>query len=355
MKKDKKILILGNGAMGRVVYHKLSLNYDTYAADIRHSGGWGKFLYKLDFSSVAAISELIQKLNPDIVVGCAPAKFGRNCMEAIVNCDVDYVDISFGDFDPFEFQWKTKNLIIPDAGLAPGLTNLFVGRELFLRDLSHIYIYMAVGGVSKSPFAPYGYAVSWSVEDMMSEFYRPARYVLDGNIYEELPLEEFDKNFAEDLDEINIDGHTVMMESFISDGLRTLLRYKDKVFGMSERTLRWPGHIKSIKKLLEEGTFVETIKENCWKQDDTVVFNIKFMNDKEDKIITMVDHIFGDTAMARTTAYTCAAVTDMILKGIYSEPGIHPLEDVGQNEEAFKFIIDSLRGSGIIFHERIEE
>ena len=47
--------------------------------------------------------------------------------------------------------------------------------------------------------------------------------------------------------------------------------------------------------------------------------------------------------MARTTAYTCTAVADLVLKGNYSKKGISPPEFVGADEKCFKEVIQYLK------------
>ena len=47
------------------------------------------------------------------------------------------------------------------------------------------------------------------------------------------------------------------MESFLSDGLRTLLETMPEVPNMSERTLRWPGHVDAIRPLVASGRLVQ--------------------------------------------------------------------------------------------------
>jgi len=45
----------------------------------------------------------------------------------------------------------------------------------------------------------------------------------------------------------------------------------------------------------------------------------------------------------------CSIVSKVILNNLYNEPGIHPLEDLGQNVIVFQYIIDELKRIGIKF------
>jgi lysine 6-dehydrogenase len=53
--------------------------------------------------------------------------------------------------------------------------------------------------------------------------------------------------------------------------------------------------------------------------------------------------------MARTTGYTCTAVADMFLSGKYSRKGIIPPEYLGEDEEAFKYILSYLKKRNVIY------
>ena len=64
--------------------------------------------------------------------------------------------------------------------MKPGLTTLWVGRLLHLNNNKLDRVEMAVGGVSASPFNPYGYAVTWSLDDLQEEYIRPARFICGG-------------------------------------------------------------------------------------------------------------------------------------------------------------------------------
>ena len=111
-----------------------------------------------------------------------------------------------------------------------------------------------VGGVAGDPSAPYGYVVTWSVEDLLEEYLRPARIVRDGTPCERPPSSEPDRVVIEGVGE---------MESFLSDGLRTLLETLPGVRDMAERTLRWPGHAAAVAPLVASGRFVEEIRSRC--------------------------------------------------------------------------------------------
>ena len=56
------------------------------------------------------------------------------------------------------------------------------------------------------------------------------------------------------------------------------------------------------------------------------------------------------TSMARTTGYTCTAVANLILEGMYESPGINPPEFIGKTEGHLKFILEYLKERGVIYN-----
>ncbi len=55
----------------------------------------------------------------------------------------------------------------------------------------------------------------------------------------------------------------------------------------------------------------------------------------------------GTISMARTTGYTCTAVTNLILDGMVPEKGIIPPENLGKNSNNFNFILAYLKQRGV--------
>jgi len=346
----KKVLILGAGQMGKDV--ALDLGPNKYEISVLDSVSAAlpypriRTFLRQDFRT-ASFGDY------DLVINCLPSCVGYEAVKLVIEQGTNCVDLSFMEEDPFtldELAKKNNCCYIPDAGLAPGLSNLFVGRELHTSDSGKLHrADIWVGGVSESPFEPYGYAVTWSVEDLLQEYLRPARVVQKNIIVEHDPLSMF-KNYPH-----QIYFNEIEMEWFYADGLRTLLRLKDKIDMMAERTLRWPGHLDDVRELIKNNEFVKEIKKKCSGIDDTVVFSVDLMEEPTSDIHTIKMFIHGDcnrSAMAATTAGTCAIVADTVLREIYTEPGVHPLEDVGANEEAYDFIVMALFDIGVKFkHE----
>ncbi len=55
------------------------------------------------------------------------------------------------------------------------------------------------------------------------------------------------------------------------------------------------------------------------------------------------------TSMARTTGYTCTAVANLMLEGMFNSPGINPPEFVGKVDGHLQFILEYLKERNIIY------
>ena len=76
---------------------------------------------------------------------------------------------------------KNKVTAITDAGVAPGISNLLFGKALFEFD----QLYSAncyVGGLPQNPQPPWWYKTVFSPIDVIEEYTRPARFVVDNKI-----------------------------------------------------------------------------------------------------------------------------------------------------------------------------
>jgi saccharopine dehydrogenase-like NADP-dependent oxidoreductase len=237
--------------------------------------------------------------------------------------------------------------IAPDCGLAPGLSHLLAGdlaREGALERLE-----ILVGGVAQDQARPYGYVVTWSLDDLVEEYTRPARIVRGGEPTE-LPV--FSELVVEEVDGVG------KMESFLSDGLRTLIHTLPKVRDMEEKTLRWPGHVAKVRPLVESGRFKEEMLAHCVTDpaDDLVALVVRARwPDGRVGQSTMVDRYDPAarlTAMARTTAFTTSVMAQLAASGGIPGPGVVPPEWVAKSPAATRFVLEKMADRGVTFAHR---
>ena len=185
----------------------------------------------------------------DLVIDALPGYLGINALRACIKAQANLVSVSFMPEDPMEFREEVIDAgvtVVPDAGLAPGISNVLAGRLLWVLDsVDEIGIY--VGGLPAELVPPLDYVVTWSATDLIEEYVRPARLISNGEVRFVDPLSAILK--------VEFKGFGVL-EGFYSDGLRTLLHtLKGKVRRAYEVTLRYPGHLSKIKLLCDLGFF----------------------------------------------------------------------------------------------------
>src|SRR5262249_39081794 len=103
-----------------------------------------------------------------------------------------------------------------------------------------------VGGLPVVRTWPYEYKAGFSPIDVIEEYTRPARYVKDGRMVTFPALSEPEL--------LDFDGIGTL-ESFNTDGLRSVIQPYPGVPDMKEKPLRYPGHIEKMRMMRESGFF----------------------------------------------------------------------------------------------------
>jgi len=367
-----KVLILGCGNIGSVAaedFAKSMTSVEVFVADknvarakeVAERIGTGNVSWiQLDTSNY---SELVNALrNFDLVMGFLPGSLGYGLVEACVDVGRDLVDVSYMSENPLTLNDKAVRAnvtIVPDCGLAPGVSNILVGHAL--RRLDKVQtVRIMVGGLPETPVPPLGYVITWSLESLIDEYTRKARIVKDGKIVDVEAL-----NGLEEVEFPNVGR----LEAFYTDGLRTLLHTVNNVDSMWEKTLRYPGHAEKVGLLRALGFFderqidvegvnlsprkltVKLLEQKLWKPEvkDIVTLKVEVSGVKNGKQTRYIYHLLdrynekrGITAMARTTAYPASIIAQLILRKAIKEKGVVPPEKLGMSEEFFQVFLDEL-------------
>ena len=343
-----KILVLGGGQQGRVIATDLSYkvpNTHVDVADVREPELQGRSNLRWVEADLADVDSIARRMREyDLTVGALPSKLGFGAMQAAIEARRPLVDVSFCEEDALSLDALAKRAgvaIYPDCGLAPGLSHLCAGHTAADGLPDEITIH--VGGVAQDRTRPYGFVVTWSLEDMLEEYVRPARIVRNGKATK--------RPAFDDLERVQVPG-VGEMESFLSDGLRTIIDTMPKVREMSQRTLRWPGHVEAVKPLVESGRFLDEFRARCieYPPRDLVAMMVVAQRGARIQRAILIDRYDEDTgltAMSRTTALTTSAVAQWVAGGGGSAPGVHPLEKVGPDQRAFTAITGALERHGV--------
>jgi saccharopine dehydrogenase-like NADP-dependent oxidoreductase len=226
-----------------------------------------------------------------------------------------------------------------------------------------------VGGLPKIKKWPFNYKAPFSPIDVIEEYTRTARYVENGKLISREALTDVE------LIEFNKVG---TLESFNSDGLRSLIFTMPHIPNMKEKTLRYPGHVEYIKVLKETGFFdTEKIEINGtkispidltnkilfkeWKlgnnEEEITVMKITIKgSDEKGKKIEIIYNLHDEfdtktqtSSMARTTGYTATAAVNLILEDLFNEKGVFPPELVGKHKLCYNYVLNYLEERNIIY------
>ncbi|MDD5645842.1 MAG: saccharopine dehydrogenase C-terminal domain-containing protein [Candidatus Bipolaricaulis sp.] len=307
--------------------------------------------------------------NADLVVSAVPGFLGYRTLRAVLEARKNVVDIAFFPEDPFELDALAKAngvMALVDCGVAPGMSNLLVGRESGrLQRTTRVRIY--VGGLPAIRTLPYEYQAGFSPIDVIEEYTRPSRLMEGGEVQVRPALSELE------LREVAGVG---TLEAFVTDGLRTLLQ-TIRCPDMAEKTMRYPGHAERIRLLRDSGFFgTEPIDAGgasvrpldvaaallfpLWQMhegdEDLTVMQIVVEGEDGEQTVRVTydledrfDRATGTSSMARTTGYTAATAVRLLAKGLFRETGVFPPELVGQDESCVEFILAGLADRGITY------
>lgn len=339
-----KVAVLGFGRQGKIVAHDMARTQGVSSISVvdldlskEKDNDFAPYHYiEADLSNYKSVRKICEQ--HDLAIGCLPAKLGHNAMFAIVDAGIHYVDLSFLEQDYMSFDSSAlhkKITIIPDAGIAPGLSNLVVGRAM-LNKPKRVEIH--VGGIAHDKAEDY--VISWSPEDLEEEYVRPARIIQNGLITTVPPLSGEENLIFPNIGRFN---------SYYTDGLRSLLDYQGQVDFMAEKTIRWPGHIeKVVNPLLKSGNFVEGITSKFKSSDEAQDMLIMLIKADDEEVTLKVDGGL-ESAMSQCTAHACSSFAALIASGTFPHTGVLPAERVARHDAAYKFVLDKMSEHGVNF------
>ncbi len=148
-----RVLVIGAGGVGSVAVHKMAMNTDIFshislasrtkskcdaiAASVKERTGVTVDTYEIDAEEVPALTRLIEKVQPALVVNLALPYQDLAIMDACLAADVHYMDTA--NYEPkdeakFEYHWqwayqdrfKDAGLMaLLGSGFDPGVTSVF--------------------------------------------------------------------------------------------------------------------------------------------------------------------------------------------------------------------------------------
>ncbi len=355
-----KYTVIGAGMMGSAAAFDLA-NMDTTTGvlladiDLQRATSAAEKIgpkvtpIRLDVNSDAELSSAIK--GKGAVVSAVSYTVNFRISKAALDAGVHVIDLG-GNNDvvthqqTLHTQAREKGVtIVPNSGLAPGLTSVLVMtgiREFDALDSIRI----RVGGLPQHPTPPLNYQLVFAVEGLINEYIEKAVVIRDGKIGL--------VDSMIDVEEIMFPEPFGALEAFnTSGGLSTMATLLEgKVRNLNYKTIRYKGHCEKFKTLLDlgfassepimAGTSVRTARE-LFEQllrkkldfgDTDVVLARVVIEGKqggkakslEYEFIDYFDTATGITAMMRTTAYPTSIIARMLAEGVITERGVLPPE-----------------------------
>ena len=366
----KKVLILGSGMVGRTIARVLAHDFEVTVIDISAAA-----LKKL--AGVAGITTLVGDLQSrsvksivaefDCVVGAMPGRIAYSVLKKIISAGVPIVDISFFEEDPLlldQLARKHRTPFLVDFGVAPGLSNLMLGREISKGPVSKFICYC--GGLPYSAEAPWFHKSPFEIAGSMDVCTRPARMRIDDEIITRPAMSDYEIVYFDGLGGF---------EAFSTDGLRTLLRLP--IATMIEKTIRHIGFRRTIRPLIESGFFSENplhingvlitpfevtrqLLTKAWalepKEKEFTLLRLLIEGTSKVRydLVLHGDTEPDTTSMAKLAGYPAAAAVHMFAQGLVRKSGVITPEEVGMQSDLAEFVLNFLRDRGIEF-TRISE
>ena len=378
-----KILVLGSGLMGKGAAYDLVRNdkvEQVIVADIDEKAaqslakemGDKVVAEKVDARNKKQLIPLFSKV--DSVISAISYTVNALHTEVAVEAGANMCDLGGNIFvheEQFAFHDRAKEAgvtVIPDIGLAPGMTNILARAGIdYLTNPENVSI--RVGGLQQKPQPPLNYSLIFSVEGLINEYVEPCRVLREGKIEMEDPLVGFEQ--------VEFPPPFGTLEAFnTSGGTSTLPKtYEGKLTNLDYKTIRYPGHGHKMWCLMQLGLMdskeqdfngtkiaprkvLEKLLENnlppSGKDVTLVRVSIEGWKGTESRkieyeLIDYFDDESGLTSMMRTTAFPASIAATMMADGTIEEKGVLAPEVAIPPEE----FIEELRKRGCNIEQRI--
>ncbi len=357
-----RALILGAGMQGRAVafdlVHSEGVEEVLLAdADLRKAEEAAAWLRsrkaragQLDVADRERLVEAMRGFN--VVVSAVPYFYNwdvaRAAVEARVNmCDLGgNTDIVLRELELDEAASRAGITIVPDCGLAPGMTNVLAASGIDRLDRAE-EVRIRVGGLPQKPRPPLDYKLVFSIHGLINEYVGRAAVLREGEIAWVEALTG--------LEELEFPEPVGKCEAFHTAGGSSTLpwTYRGQVRELDYKTVRYPGHCAKVKAMRDLGLFddqpvrvgdcevkprelfavLASSRLDFPEDRDLVVLRVVVRGERDGQrveityqMLDFYDQEHGITAMMRTTAYPVSIVAQMLAHGEIEAKGVLPPE-----------------------------
>jgi lysine 6-dehydrogenase len=351
-----KIVVLGSGMMGQAIaydlYNYSKFDYVTIAdKDKKILQSANDFLNKkeIDFQKInIEKTELVTDFlkNYDIAVSAVPYKYNYKLAKIAIESKTHFLDLG-GNNDIVKKERSLTKMaklneitIIPDCGLAPGLTSI-ITKDIVGQMDGLEYVKIRVGGLPINPKPPLNYQIVFSPYGLINEYIEDSIILNKGDIIKKPSMTE--------IEEITFPDPFGTMEAFLTSGGCSTLpyTYNKKINYLDYKTIRYKGHCEQIKPLLDikpKEKLVKYLEDTLPKNEKDVVLLKVLSKGKINCKDTKLDYLMIDyydnknniTSMMRTTAYPTSIIAILIEKNIINRNGVFCPEEVVPCDPFFK-------------------
>ena len=315
----------------------------------------------------------------DVVASALPWRYNLDVAKIATEAKVDYVDLGSPPaiFELDKAAEAAGITIVPSSGLEPGIDRILQGYGA--RKLDKVKkLHSWCGGIPQKDTAAYHnplrYKISWLWEGAIAVSCGTAKILLNGEIVDVEKLADPEIiRFAEPIGEC---------EAFYAGAPFLLIEHLG-LRGVKEawsKTVRWPGHCRVWRELIDLGLTRTDLRLRVRKcevtprefltelgkktlqyeegEGDLVVLRVDVIGEKNGEKVTcsyelidFYDEENGITAMARTTAYPCSIVAQMIARGDIKEKGVIHAGKIGWNRKLAETFFSELAERNIHIRE----
>ncbi len=360
--KKTKYLLLGAGRMSRGAIHYLATHdrgapmhlVDISEGNIRQilktlPRGLDRKLLRYSVFDLENESKVRRLMSESVaVISAAHYRFNRIFTRLAIGAQCHMVDLGGNLYvvrDQLRLAARAREAgvtIIPDTGLAPGMTNLLALWGA-LRFSSIDSIRIRVGGVPLDPVPPLNYMLVFSPEGLINEYIEDAMILRDGKVASVPSLADVETLF--------FPPPFGKMEAFTTSGGSSTLvdTLRGKVRRLDYKTIRYPGHCAIMQGLRQVGLMgsrpvtiggggavsprqlLGALLEQSLpgKGDDAVLVRVivegRSGGRRKRSVVDLFDRLdrrTGLSAMMRCTAFPAACIAQMLADGVIRERGV---------------------------------
>ena len=370
-----RLVVLGAGRMGSAIAFDLARSagkdaVEVVDADPHRARLVGEALgirhHAADLADAATLRKLLA--GATVAVSASDYALNEGLTRACIESGTHFCDLG-GNIHVVARQRaldaeakKAGVTVIPDCGLAPGLAGLLAWRAAEKVGGAE-KVRMRVGGLPAQPKPPLDYSLVFSVRGLTNEYLEPSEVIRDGKAVRVESMTE--------VEELEFPAPFGKLEAFhTSGGASTLTETMlGKVKDLDYKTIRYPGHARIVKALIDLGflseepldlggvkvaprPFTEAIFTRSLSHGDDDVVLVRVTAEGGGKtagyqLVDRKDHATGHSAMARTTGYPTAVIAWLMATGKIEKRGVLP----GERCVPVDLLVEELRRRGVAIEE----